>query len=60
MRDKPLLVHHVVRLCGIPARTVRWSAQHKILKGFKDPGTPKIWRFERADVEAFRTLNNRR
>jgi hypothetical protein len=53
--DKPLLVHHVTRACGIPPRTVRWMAKHGILQGFKDPETPKLWRFRRADVEAFKT-----
>lgn len=25
--DRPLLVHHVARICGISPRTVRWAAQ---------------------------------
>jgi hypothetical protein len=51
--EKPLLVHHVARICGIARRTVRWAAGRGLLKGFKDPRTPKIWRFWRYDVSAF-------
>jgi hypothetical protein len=51
--ERPLLVHHVARICGISRRTVRWAAAQGLLKGFKDPRTPKIWRFWRQDVNAF-------
>jgi hypothetical protein len=51
--ERPLLVHHVARICGISCRTVRWAAAQGLLKGFKDPRTPKIWRFWRHDVNAF-------
>ena len=52
-RERPLLVHHVARICGLSCRTVRWAASQGLLKGFKDPGTPKIWRFWRREVNAF-------
>lgn len=52
--ETPLLVHHVARICGISRRTVRWAAGQGLLKGFKDPRTPKIWKFWRRDVDAFR------
>jgi hypothetical protein len=51
--DRPLLVHHVARICGISCRTVRWAAVQGLLVGFKDPRTPKIWRFWRTEVMAF-------
>ncbi len=51
--ERPLLVHHVARICGISRRTVRWAAAQGLLKGFKEPGTPKIWRFWRRDVNTF-------
>jgi len=54
---RPLLVHHVARLCGIAPRTVRWNARCGRLRGFKEPNTPKIWRFLPQDVEEF---NSRR
>jgi hypothetical protein len=59
--DRPLLVHHVARICHISKRAVRWAAQHGHLKGFKDPSTPKIWRFRRDDVIAYlKKRRNRR
>ena len=51
--DKSLLVHHVARICGISRRTVRWAAVKGVLKGFKRPDTPKLWRFRRSDVIEF-------
>jgi hypothetical protein len=51
--ERPLLVHHVARMCGIARRTVRWAASEGLLKGFKDPEKPKIWRFWRHEVMAF-------
>ncbi len=51
--ERPLLVHNVSRLTGLCKSAIRWNAKHGFLKGFKDPDTPKIWRFWRADVEAF-------
>src|SRR5262245_47731040 len=54
--EQPLLVHHVARICAVSRRTVRWAASKGILKGFKDPTTPKIWRFRRSDVYAYRAL----
>jgi excisionase family DNA binding protein len=53
-QDKPLLVHHVADRLGVSRRTVRWWADNGILEGFKDPRTPKPWRFKREVVEAFR------
>jgi hypothetical protein len=53
-RDRPLLVHHVARICGIARRTVRWAAAIGVLKGFRDPATPKIWRFFRKEVIEFK------
>jgi hypothetical protein len=53
-QNKPLLVHHVARMLGVSRRTVRWWADNEILEGFKDPSTPKIWRFKREVVEAFK------
>ena len=32
---------------------VRHLAAQRELKGFKQPDTPKIWRFSRKDVEIF-------
>jgi hypothetical protein len=52
--ERPLLVHHVARICGIARRTVRWAARNGLLKGFKLPATPKIWRFLRQDVMDFK------
>jgi hypothetical protein len=51
--QKPLLVHHVARMCNISRRAVRWAAQRGFLRGFKDPITPKIWRFRHSDVLDF-------
>jgi hypothetical protein len=53
-RGRLLLVHHVARMCGISRRTVRWHAQRGDLQAFKDPSTPKLWRFLRHDVEDFK------
>jgi hypothetical protein len=58
--DSPLLVHHVARMCGISRRTVRWAAQHGVLPGFRDPRTPKIWRFRREDVISFKACRQQR
>ena len=52
-QSTPLLAHHVAALGGISRRTVRWAAQRGLLRGFKSPSTPKIWRFHRHDVEAY-------
>lgn len=51
--ERKLFVHHVARLCGISPRTVRWLASKGTLKGFKDPDTPKLWRFWWSDVVAY-------
>lgn len=51
---RPLLVHHVARMCKIAPRTVRWNANCGRLRGFREPSTPKIWRFWPEDVEEFR------
>ena len=51
--ERPLLVHHVARICGLASRTVRWNASQGFLRGFKDLRTPKIWRFWRHDVLVF-------
>ena len=53
-QDKPLFVHHVARILGVPRRTVRWWAEKRILPGYKGPPTPKLWRFKREVVEAFK------
>jgi hypothetical protein len=59
--DRPLLAHHVARMCVISRRTVRWLAQQGYLRGFKDPATPKLWRFHPEDVIAFmKERKNRR
>jgi hypothetical protein len=58
--DRPLLVHHVARLCELSERMVRYAAAHGQLCGFHDPGTPKIWRFLRQDVEDFRQRRRNR
>jgi len=54
IKKRPLLVHHVARICGIARRTVRWAAAKGLLKGFRSPATPKIWRFLRPDVTDFK------
>lgn len=51
--DRPLLAHTVARITGLSRRSVRWNAERGFLKGFKDPDTPKLWRFRRADVQQF-------
>lgn len=52
--DRPLLAHHVAAMCGMSITAIRWNARRGLLKGFRSPGTPKIWRFWREDVESFR------
>lgn len=47
--DYPLLVHHVVRKLGVPARTVRYWARRGILPAIKIG--PKIWCFRHEDVQ---------
>jgi hypothetical protein len=56
--ERPLLVNNVARITGLCESAVRWNARHGFLKGFRDPNTPKIWRFYRRDVESF--LKSRR
>jgi len=51
--ERPLLVHHVARRLELSPRMVRHLAAQRELKGFKQPDTPKIWRFSRKDVEIF-------
>lgn len=51
--ETPLRVHHVAQSCGVARRTVRWAAARGHLHGFKDPKSPKIWRFWRRDVLAY-------
>lgn len=51
--ERPLLVHHVARLLRLSPRMVRHLAANGILKGFRRPDTPKIWRFWNSDVEQF-------
>lgn len=51
--DRPLVTHTVARITGLSCRAVRWNARRGHLKGFKEPGTPKLWRFLRADVHQF-------
>jgi hypothetical protein len=49
--NRPMRVESVARRYGIPSRTIRWAAERGLLKGFKRPDTPKLWRFWRRDVE---------
>ena len=51
--DRPLLVNNVARITGLSISAVRWNAQKGLLIGRKDPARPKIWIFNRADVDAF-------
>jgi hypothetical protein len=53
LRERPLLVHHVARLVSRSNSTVRYLASRGVLKGFKTPETPKIWRFWRRDIDEF-------
>jgi excisionase family DNA binding protein len=47
----PLLVHHVVRMLGVSARTVRYWASRGTLPAIKSG--PKIWCFRIEDVQQF-------
>jgi len=51
--ERPLLVNNVVRLTDMCASAIRWHARRGSLRGFRNPDTPKIWRFRRSDVEVF-------
>jgi len=51
--ERPLCVHHVSRILGLSRRTVRHLAASGQLPAFRNPDTPKIWRFWRNDVHAF-------
>lgn len=51
---RPLLVHHVARMCNRSCRTIRWAAQRGRLRGFHDPATPKLWLFWPEDVAVYR------
>jgi hypothetical protein len=53
-QDRLLLVHHVARSLGVAPRTVRLWAKTGLLKGDRRPPTPKLWRFEREVVDAFK------
>jgi hypothetical protein len=57
-RERPLLVHHVARMTGMCESAIRWNARQGFLNGFRYLATPKIWRFRRADVEAFIARRN--
>jgi hypothetical protein len=50
---RAMCVESIARRYHIPARTIRYAAEHGYLVGFKDPDTPghKIWRFWRRDVD---------
>lgn len=48
-----LLVHRVAELSGLSLSAIRWNARLGILKGFRHPDTPKIWRFDRDEVKRF-------
>jgi len=51
--ERPMCVESVARCYGVPARTIRWAAEHGHLRGFREPGTlkSKCWRFWRSDVQ---------
>jgi hypothetical protein len=53
-KERPLLVHHVAQRLRISLSAVRWNARRGYLQGFRDPHTPKLWRFLPLAVEAFR------
>ena len=53
LSDRPLLVHHVARMCGLSKRMIRYAAGRGQLRSFRDPNVPKLWLFHRKDVEEF-------
>jgi excisionase family DNA binding protein len=46
-----LRVHHVAKRLGIPARTVRYRAQHGQIPAFKIG--PRTWLFYSTDIDAY-------
>ena len=52
-RPRQLLVHHVAKRLGRPARTVRYWAQTGRLRAQRVGR--KIWQFDPADVESLRS-----
>ena len=51
--DPLRLVERPMCVESMSPRTIRWAAEHRYLRGFRDPDTPrhKAWRFWRRDVE---------
>ena len=49
----PLRVYHVSKLTGLSPSAVQWNAREGNLKYFRDPLTPKFYRFQIVDVLEF-------
>ena len=58
--DRPLLVHHVAKRCGLSGRMVRYLASAGQIPGFRNDSEPKIWRFRKADVDLYIQQRKRR
>jgi hypothetical protein len=51
--ERPLLVHHVAKRCGLSDRMVRYLAATGRIRAFREIDTPKIWRFWKRDVDDY-------
>ena len=49
--ERPLLVHHVAKRCGLSDRMVRYLASTGRIRAFREIDRPKIWRFWKHDVD---------
>jgi Helix-turn-helix domain len=53
VEERPLLVHHVAKRCGLSDRMVRYLAATEQIRAFRYIDTPKIWRFWKRDVDDY-------
>jgi excisionase family DNA binding protein len=48
--NRPFGVSQAAARLGIPERTIRHWARTGRLRAFRDPSTPKLWRFHQCDL----------
>jgi hypothetical protein len=51
--ERPLLVHHVAKRCGVSDRMVRYLLATGQIRAFRYIDTPKIWRIWKRDVDDY-------
>lgn len=48
---RPLGVAQAAQWLGVPERTIRHWARTGRIRGYRDPESPKLWRFDRQELE---------